>query len=89
MAIGLWHIFFRSGHEIVVEWPGDLVQPSPITGERLEDHGRAMTPYLNFIGVETELSRQPNRLRSADQKIFATFMKLQSNSSISVPASLG
>ena len=57
--------------EIGIDRAGELVQPPPILGDRLENDGMALPPDLHFRSVETELLGQPHRLRAAGPEISA------------------
>lgn len=57
----LRRLFGRSLDEVIVDSPDNLVEPSPIARDGLEDDGIAMAPDSNLARVEAELFRKTDR----------------------------
>jgi hypothetical protein len=51
--------------EVFIELARNLIQPSPILGDRLQYDGAAMTPNANLVSSKTKILGKPHGLGSS------------------------
>ncbi|SRR6266705_1996449 len=61
-------LFRGRSDEVFIELARNLIQPSPILGDRLQYDGAAMTPNANLVSSQTKILRKSHGLRSAQPK---------------------
>src|SRR6185437_14299859 len=73
LRILVHRLFHCRVHEIIVERPGQRIQPLPIVSDGLENDSTAMPADTDLIGVEPEFHGEPDCLRPTGPEYFRGF----------------